>query len=434
MKRLFSIVTLFLITYVTLSAAPKPHWYNMMNSQGTISVCLEGGCIYTLCNVNGNSSVYAYSIGPVKQGSKDKDFSFVYEGSQAFGKTIGYELVGNRGILYAGLSEGVAVIDLQNQTMINRYGILESGGPAKCLAIAGDRLYVGTNNMLRVFDLNGKPLPTLLGSTRLAGIPRHLAIAGDIIYVTEGGAGVEALTITDPANISQAFNIKTRGAPHGIAVVGDAVYLTDDFVGLQVVSAKDREETTASVAYEAGGLAGPITVFDELLVVGSVMGRGNIVFSLADPIKPQLQGRAYYDVTDSVSCYLEREGKLYSVNNSYATLVDVAKAKGKVRSHGTFDRAKKAKGTPTTIYVHESFLITRIDETKVKLSCREDLEVMGTFKIILPAGTHDIAVNLLNYTGDTIGTGSIAYDFLEGQEYFIYPRGRNLTVIPVSEW
>ena len=69
-------------------------------------------------------------------------------------------------------------------------------GPAKTVAISGDRAYVGSGAALLVIDVSTPASPVLLGDVVLPDIVRGVTVVGDYAFVVCGDSGLRVVSVS----------------------------------------------------------------------------------------------------------------------------------------------------------------------------------------------------------------------------------------------
>jgi hypothetical protein len=77
--------------------------------------------------------------------------------------------------------------------------------------------------------------PVRVGGYDTSGSALGMAVSGNYAYVADGGAGLQVIDVSNPANPQRVGGYDTSGEARGVAVSGNYAYVTDLYAGLQVI-------------------------------------------------------------------------------------------------------------------------------------------------------------------------------------------------------
>ncbi|MDH6089283.1 LVIVD repeat-containing protein [Umezakia ovalisporum] len=75
---------------------------------------------------------------------------------------------------------------------------------------------------------------TLVGNYNTSGFAYGVEVVGNYTYVGDGGAGLQIIDISNPANPTLTGGYDTSGSAYGVQVVGNYAYVADYDAGLQI--------------------------------------------------------------------------------------------------------------------------------------------------------------------------------------------------------
>jgi hypothetical protein len=80
-----------------------------------------------------------------------------------------------------------------------------------------------------------------------------VAVSGHYAYVADGGAGLQVIDVSDPANPRRVGGYDTPGYAGGVAVSGHYAYVADGDAGLQVIDVSDPANPRRVGGYDTPG-------------------------------------------------------------------------------------------------------------------------------------------------------------------------------------
>ena len=202
------------------------------------------------------------------------------------------------GLIYiANGYNGVRIVSATNPYSPTEVGTYLTPNYAGDIDISSTLAYVADSDSGSVQILNiSQPFsPTFVGA--YTGAPNdysdRLRVNGSVLYVTDDGAGLRALDVSNPALPTQLGKLTTGFAwPYGLTVVGNSVYVGDPATGFHIVNVSNPAAPTRTGQYlppppgfnEFGALARQ----GNLTYVGDATGLH--IFDLADPVTPTQLG------------------------------------------------------------------------------------------------------------------------------------------------
>lgn len=177
-------------------------------------------------------------------------------------QTIGVSPRGS--IAYLGVETdpegGLYVVDISDPTapeLIRKVTVGDPGTPGAGHTLAvGETLFVLNLDQLHAFDIGDPTNPVHLAALRLpaeyeSGAPTTtpMVYAGGRLFVADGGAGVVAVDVSDPATLAIAGRLRVPGRADSIASDGRHVYATSRTGGLSIIGwPEGPASSTRSVA------------------------------------------------------------------------------------------------------------------------------------------------------------------------------------------
>jgi hypothetical protein len=197
---------------------------------------------------------------------------------------------------YIGTGALVCVIDISNKNAPVLQGKVYTLGIVQDIAVVGEYAYVADYYAgLQIISVSDPANPALVGSfdTYRAGA---VAVVGDYAYVADAGRGLQIINVTDPANPTLVGSYDTSGDAYDVAVVGDYAYVADAGRGLQIINVTDPANPTLVGSYDTSGIAYGVAVVGDYAYVADA-GRGLQIINVTDPANPTLVGS--YDTSGS---------------------------------------------------------------------------------------------------------------------------------------
>ena len=136
-------------------------------------------------------------------------------------------------------------------------GTLAGIGTAYGVRVAGGLAYVAAGQAgLEIVSVADPANCVPVGSFDTAGTAYRVSIAGSLAFVADGAAGLQAISVADPTNCALVGGLDTPGTAYDAAIVGAYAYVADGPSGLLVISVADPSNCLA-----AGGLDTPGTAY-----------------------------------------------------------------------------------------------------------------------------------------------------------------------------
>lgn len=119
--------------------------------------------------------------------------------------------------------------------------LLDEGGWAPNIAVAGSYAYVGLTNRVRIFDVSNPAAPVSAGSYAIAGYSstQDVFVQGNYAYVAVslGGNGhLLILNVTNPASPTLVKDFDSPGEARRVFVADGKAYLADAASGLRILN------------------------------------------------------------------------------------------------------------------------------------------------------------------------------------------------------
>ena len=158
-------------------------------------------------------------------------------------------------------------------------------------ALGNGTLFLGDGNgYLFSLDPTDPAAPVFLDSfASLSGV-RDVLISGDWAYLSVGNSGVQAVNISDPADLVPGESADLDGFTYGLARNGTWLYAAQSGAGLAVLDLSTPWQPTITANIPTRDWARDVAVTDGLLLVADSTS-GLTILSLGDPANPAIIGQ-----------------------------------------------------------------------------------------------------------------------------------------------
>ncbi|MBE7502569.1 MAG: peptidoglycan DD-metalloendopeptidase family protein [Verrucomicrobiales bacterium] len=174
-----------------------------------------------------------------------------------------------------------------------------NGQPAVAVAVVGQYAYVADGGAgLQVIDVSNPANPRWVGGCDTFWGAQGVAVAGQHAYVADGPSGLEVMDVSNPARPVRVGRTHTPGYAYGVAVVGSYAYVADGKAGLQVIDISDPTNPVLVGGYDTPGSAEALAVAEHYAYVAD--GEAGLqVIDVRNPANPIVAGS--YD-TPAYAC------------------------------------------------------------------------------------------------------------------------------------
>lgn len=140
--------------------------------------------------------------------------------------------------------------------------------------------------------------PQRVGGCNTIAYAQGVGVSGNYVYLAEGGAGLEVIDVSDPANPRRVGRYDdTRGYARDVTVSGNYAYVAYDYAGLEVIDVSNPGNPKRVVGYDTRGYAEAVAVSGSYAyVVGDRRWTGSNyvgffeVVDVSNPANPQRAG------------------------------------------------------------------------------------------------------------------------------------------------
>jgi len=220
----------------------------------------------------------------------EKELAFTKTGDHIMNEAQDVAVDGDYAFVADG-GDGLAVIDISDETNPQEVGRYNTGGTALGVAVFGDYVYVADDsNGLLIIDITDKADPQEVGDyDPFFSNAKDVTVSGDYAYVAYGSRGLYVIDITDKTDPQRVGRYNTDGDALGVAVSGNYAYVADDDNGLVIVDITDETDPQEVGHYDTSGSAEDVAVMDDhaYLVDSS---DGLLIIDITDETDPQEVG------------------------------------------------------------------------------------------------------------------------------------------------
>lgn len=179
--------------------------------------------------VSGKRAALAQGAGVVMLDVSDRSAPRLLGQSEMLGDVVRDVAYDGRIVFAAAGSAGLVAIAASDPAALVAVGRVALAGPARRVAVAGDRAYVVSgpfmeDSRLSVVDISDPAMPTLLGAVGLAYAEARPAVVGDAVLVAIHSGALTALDVSDPARPRRTGAVSFDGPVTGLAVDGGYAY------------------------------------------------------------------------------------------------------------------------------------------------------------------------------------------------------------------
>jgi hypothetical protein len=159
------------------------------------------------------------------------------------------------------------------------------------LDVRDDYVYAGVTNGFAVIDVTNPATPKQIGSLSSVKTGLDVCVSGDYAYVAMRDSAFAIIDISDPTN-PESVGEFDAGNAYSVDVSGNYAYAVDVEYGLYVIDVSDPSNPISVGTYPIA----PTTIAWHVRVSGGyayVAGYGDMefmIFSFANPASPQLAG------------------------------------------------------------------------------------------------------------------------------------------------
>jgi hypothetical protein len=202
----------------------------------------SSGCAYIFA--------YHHSVDVSNPAAPTLVDSYDYPPSNEYNSYLqGIELAG--GGLYAALQKGINVYNLASaESQLYPVGYIRD------FEIAGQRLYAVSTTDLQIYAASDPQALPLLGSLDVPA-PRTVEISGSLAYVASETAGVQVVSVADPAQPHLVASYATFGQAVDVKVAGELVFVAEGDAGLEILRYIGPSETVITLTPAGGSLSSP---------------------------------------------------------------------------------------------------------------------------------------------------------------------------------
>ena len=224
--------------------------------------------------------------------------------------------------VHLGISMGVSLF-LASVTLpalavdldLQRVGAYDTSGNAWAVAVSGNYAYVADGGAgLQVIDVSNPANPQRVGGYDTAGGAVGVALSGNYACVADFGAGLQVIDVSSPANPQRVGGYDTSGDARGVAVSGNYAYVAAGSAGLQVIDVSNPANPRRVGGYPTASYAQDVAVSGSYAYVAD-RDAGLQVIDVSNPANPQRVGGYYDSRADAVGV---------AVSGNYAYVGNVA--------------------------------------------------------------------------------------------------------------
>jgi len=210
---------------------------------------------------------------------------------------VGVALSGDT-VYVTDLTDGVHAISVADPATPELVGFLDlpEAGP---IDASGSRAVVCAYTTFVILDIANADDPAEIGRVGLPETAAALALAGDYAYAVCPYAGLQVISLADPAAPEIVASLPLDGYAQAIDLVGELTYVGAN--GVRVVSIADPLQPKVIGTFSSDDLARSIRVTGDLLL----LAEGSILrtFSVADPTAPVELGRYVFGLGPTLDLY-----------------------------------------------------------------------------------------------------------------------------------
>ncbi|HEX5042957.1 MAG TPA: hypothetical protein VFV75_08625 [Candidatus Polarisedimenticolaceae bacterium] len=145
------------------------------------------------------------------------------------------DVLAARGLVWAGRTDGLAVLDLEDPPRPKSVARLSVKSPVLGLAAEGERVALAAGHLGCVLvDAADPKKPRVLGTWNETEKVVDVALAGDVIFLAEDGAGWRAVDFRDPARPRSLASVATRGRVRRLALQGNRLATAEKDGGVRI--------------------------------------------------------------------------------------------------------------------------------------------------------------------------------------------------------
>ncbi len=169
-------------------------------------------------------------------------------------------------------------------------GTWNSPGTAVGIAVDGDVAFVADQAAgLQIVSVAEPAHPVSLGALNTTGAAWDVDAEGDWVFVADGAAGLVAIDVTSLSHPTVGSVYDSPGTAYAVDVAGDAAYVADGTGGLRVVSIVDPQALASRGTVTVGGLAYDVKVDGDVAWVAAY-DAGLVAVSVTNPAAPAVLG------------------------------------------------------------------------------------------------------------------------------------------------
>lgn len=187
----------------------------------------------------------------------------------------------------AGVAFGVATISGAGTNLLLASVMSAVGGRCSTVASDGFHTLAGAGATLLIFDAANPTGLVQQSSLRLPGMIEGLVLAGTNAYVMCGPAGVQIVSLADPAAPAHIGSFDTAGHAYAARINGNYLYVAAGRAGLKILNVSNPAAPTLTGGYVSEG---PIKAIQSSGIAGFALDQhlGLLVLNLGNPANPVL--------------------------------------------------------------------------------------------------------------------------------------------------
>ena len=189
--------------------------------------------------------------------------------------------------------DSVKIVDFSNLSSPVQVGSLESVGLLNYADVSYGHAYVATNrstsNRLKVLNLANLSAITETASLQTSYYINDVVTSGIHAFLAGGGAGLRAISISDPAHPAEAGFNGSAPQAQDIVISGNYAYVADGSNGLKIFDIRTPANPILLVSYGTPGPAYQVSVSGKYAYLACDRSGLRIV-DISDPMNPREAG------------------------------------------------------------------------------------------------------------------------------------------------
>jgi len=220
-----SVILLFLLLFSTISFAQDSSGVTCLSrfpfSFRANSVVVSNNYAYVTAGTSG------FCIVNISDPAHPYEYGYCYTPGNAKGVAIS----GNFAYI-ADSSAGLRIIDITNRSLPHEVGYCETSVPVVKVAVIGNYAFIVTSiidsSIIYAIDISSPANPSIIGTYHTLGDARDIAISGNYAFIAIRPTGLQVLSISIPASISEigSYNL-TSAYANTIVIDENRAFLTE---------------------------------------------------------------------------------------------------------------------------------------------------------------------------------------------------------------